>query len=45
MHHLLLTVADPIPASTIFNIGQLVTAEKRAGLKNLHVVNLLRKKT
>ena len=35
--------SDPIPASTktIFNIGQLVTTEKRAGLKNLHVVNLL----
>jgi hypothetical protein len=34
---------DPIPATTkaIFNIGQLVTTEKRAGLKNLHVVNLL----
>jgi hypothetical protein len=35
--------SDPIPASTktIFNIGQLVTTEKHAGLKNLHVVNLL----
>ena len=35
--------SDPIPASTkaIFNIGQLVTTEKRAGLKNLHVINLL----
>ena len=35
--------SDPIPASTktIFNIGQLVTTEKRAGLKNLHLVNLL----
>ena len=35
--------SDPIPAGTktIFNIGQLVTTEKRAGLKNLHVVNLL----
>ena len=35
--------SDPIPASTktIFDIGQLVTSEKHAGLKNLHVVNLL----
>lgn len=35
--------SDPIPASTklIFNISQLVTTEKRAGLKNLHLVNLL----
>jgi hypothetical protein len=35
--------SDPIPASTkaIFNIAQLVTIEKRAGLKNLHLVNLL----
>jgi len=35
--------SDPIPASTkaIFDIGQLVTTEKRAGLKNLHLVNLL----
>lgn len=35
--------SDPIPASTkaIFNIGQLVTTEKRVGLKNLHLVNLL----
>ena len=35
--------SDPIPASTksIFNIGQLVTTEKRVGVKNLHVVNLL----
>jgi hypothetical protein len=38
--------SDPIPASTktVFDIGQLVTTEKRAGLKNLHVVNLLRDK-
>ena len=35
--------SDPIPASTkaLFNIAQLVTTEKRAGLKNLHLVNLL----
>ncbi len=35
--------SDPIPADTknIFNIGQLIATEKRAGLKNLHVVNLL----
>ena len=35
--------SDPVPASTkaIFNIGNLVTSEKRAGLKNLHLVNLL----
>jgi hypothetical protein len=35
--------SDPVPASTkaIFNIAQLITAEKRAGLKNLHLVNLL----
>ncbi|HQR20647.1 MAG TPA: hypothetical protein PKV98_07265 [Burkholderiaceae bacterium] len=34
---------DPVPASTkaIFGIAQLVTTEKRAGLKNLHLVNLL----
>jgi hypothetical protein len=34
---------DPVPATTraIFNIAQLVTTEKRAGLKNLHLVNLL----
>ena len=32
-----------MPATTkaIFNIAQLVTTEKRAGLKNLHLVNLL----
>jgi hypothetical protein len=37
------TPSDPIPASTkaIFDIGQLVTTEKRVGLKNLHVVNVL----
>ena len=35
--------SDPIPANTklIFSIGQLVTTEKRAGLKNLHLVDLL----
>ena len=35
--------SDPVPAATkaIFNIAQLVTTEKRAGLKNLHLVNLL----
>ncbi len=35
--------SDPVPAATkaVFNIAQLVTTEKRAGLKNLHVVNLL----
>ena len=35
--------SDPIPASTKteFNIARLVTTEKRVGLKNLHVVNLL----
>jgi photosystem II stability/assembly factor-like uncharacterized protein len=35
--------SDPIPASTktLFSIAQLVTTEKRVGLKNLHVVNLL----
>jgi len=34
--------SDPVPATTkaIFNIAQLVTTEKRAGLKNLHLVNL-----
>ena len=37
------SLSDPRPASTktIFNIAQLVTTEKRAGLKNLHLVNLL----
>src|SRR5258708_6876180 len=31
---------DPIPAANkVFNIGTLVTREKRVGLKNLHVVN------
>ncbi len=37
------SLSDPVPASTktLFNIGQLVTTDKRAGLKNLHVVNLL----
>jgi hypothetical protein len=37
------TPSDPIPASTkaLFDIGQLVTSEKRVGLKNLHVVNVL----
>jgi photosystem II stability/assembly factor-like uncharacterized protein len=35
--------SDPIPASTkaVFDIWQLITTEKRAGLKNLHLVNLL----
>ncbi|MGF6986572.1 photosystem II stability/assembly factor-like uncharacterized protein [Paraburkholderia atlantica] len=35
--------SDPVPQSTkaIFNIAQLVTTEKRVGLKNLHLVNLL----
>jgi len=35
--------SDPLPASTraIFDIGQLVTSDKRAGLKNLHLVDLL----
>lgn len=35
--------SDPIPASTkaIFDIWQLITSEKRAGLKNLHLVNLM----
>ncbi len=35
--------SDPIPGSTkaIFNTNQLVITEKRAGLKNLHLVNLL----
>lgn len=34
--------SDPIPnAAKVFEIGQLVTGEKRVGLKNLHVVNLV----
>jgi len=34
--------ADPIPpANKVFNIGTLVTQEKRVGLKNLHVINAL----
>jgi hypothetical protein len=35
--------SDPIPASTksVFDIAELVTSEKRCGLKNLHLVNLL----
>jgi len=34
--------ADPIPAANkVFNIGTLVTQEKRVGLKNLHVINAL----
>ena len=35
--------SDPVPASTktVFDIAQLVTTEKRAGLKNLHLVNVL----
>jgi hypothetical protein len=34
--------SDPLPAATkaIFGIAQLVTTEKRVGLKNLHLVNL-----
>ncbi len=37
------SVDDPIPASTkeIVDIATLVTTEKRAGLKNLHLVDLL----
>ena len=37
------SASDAIPAATkaVFNIAQLVTTEKRAGLKNVHVVNLL----
>ncbi|MGH3331642.1 MAG: WD40/YVTN/BNR-like repeat-containing protein [Nocardioidaceae bacterium] len=34
--------SDPMPdAAKVFQIGALVTGEKRVGLKNLHVVNLL----
>jgi hypothetical protein len=34
--------SDPIPAaSKVLSVGQLVTNEKHAGLKNLHLVNLL----
>lgn len=34
--------SDPIPAaSKVFSVGRLVTNEKHAGLKNLHLVNLL----
>ena len=34
--------SDPIPTTAkVFEVAQLVTTEKRAGLKNLHVVNLL----
>jgi hypothetical protein len=35
--------SDAIPAATktVFDIAQLVTTEKRTGLKNLHLVNLL----
>jgi photosystem II stability/assembly factor-like uncharacterized protein len=45
-HSCLLIVADcasdPIPpANKVFNIGQLVTVEKRVGLKNLHLINVL----
>ena len=33
---------DPIPAANkVFNIGALVTQEKRVGLKNLHVIDAL----
>jgi hypothetical protein len=43
-HSCLLIVADcafdPIPAANkVFDIGQLVTIEKRVGLKNLHLIN------
>jgi hypothetical protein len=46
-HSCLLVVVDPaqdpIPAANkVFNIGTLVTTEKRVGLKNLHVVNARR---
>jgi photosystem II stability/assembly factor-like uncharacterized protein len=45
-HSCLLIVADcafdPIPAANkVFDIGQLVTIEKRVGLKNLHLINAL----
>ena len=34
--------SDPIPAANkVFNIAQLVTNEKRIGLKNLHLVNVI----
>jgi len=34
--------SDPIPAGNkVFDIGTLVTQEKRVGLKNLHVINAL----
>ncbi len=34
--------SDPIPETAkVHDIGQLVTGEKRVGLKNLHLVNLL----
>jgi photosystem II stability/assembly factor-like uncharacterized protein len=34
------SAADPIPAANkVFNIGSLVTGERRVGLKNLHVVD------
>ncbi len=33
---------DPIPAANkVFNIGTLVTQEKRVGLKNLHIIDAL----
>jgi photosystem II stability/assembly factor-like uncharacterized protein len=43
-HSCLLVVADcasdPIPsANKVFDIGQLVTSEKRVGLKNLHLID------
>jgi hypothetical protein len=43
-HSCLLVVVDspedPIPAaSKVFNVGTLVTSEKRVGLKNLHVID------
>jgi hypothetical protein len=35
--------SDPVPAPTrtIFNIAELVTGEKRCGLRNLHLVDLM----
>jgi len=34
------SASDPIPAANkVFDIGQLVTMEKRVGLKNLHVID------
>jgi photosystem II stability/assembly factor-like uncharacterized protein len=34
------SASDPIPAANkVFDVGALVTSEKRAGLKNLHIVD------